>query len=270
VAITTRDQLIAAQANRQELTWFKSAVRTTIAADWYTLLDVAGSPGAGTLAGTSTAAGVVPTASTAGMPSINAFGSGNTGYLDCIDFGNSVASRFRLYDLLFKAGAYAFNAATTLASQPSYSARLPTVSGSPDYSGLQIWVECVTAFTGTPSIAITYTNQSGTTGRTTGTVSMGSAMTLGRMIQMPLQAGDTGVQQINSVTATVATVGTFNVLVMRRLWSGRVRIANDGDTHGPDKTGLPQVFETSAIYPIIAADSTSSGVPELQIGVING
>jgi len=135
---------------------------------------------------------------------------------------------------------------------------------------LQLWLECVTAFTGSQSIAITYTNQSGTTGRSTGTVATGVAPTVGRMFQMPLQAGDTGVQKIESVTSTVATVGTFNVLVMRRLWSGRVRIANDGDTHGPDKTGLTQIFATSALYPIIATDSTSTGVPELQIGVING
>lgn len=270
MAITTRDGLIAAMANRQELTYFKSGARTTVAGIWFSMFDLAGNPGAGTLAGSSTAAGVVPDDTTAGMPGINAFGGGNKGYLDAIDFGNSVACRYRLYDLLFKAGAYAFNANTTLASQPSYSARLPLSGGNPDYTGLQIWIEAVTAFTGNQSIAVTYTNQAGTAGRTTGTIATGVAPTVGRMLQLPLQAGDTGVQKIESVVSSVATVGTFNVLVMRRLWSGRVRVVNDGDTHGPDKTGLPQIFDTSALYPIIATDSTASGVPELQVGVING
>lgn len=267
MAITTRDQLIAAAANVQELTWFKSAARTTIAAQWFTLFDLAGNPGAGVLAGTSVAAGVVPTDATVGCPTINAFGGANTGYISSVDFGSSVACRIRLYDLLWKGGAYAFNAAQTLAAQPSYSSRVP---GGTDFKGTQIWLECVTAFTGSQSIAITYTNQSGVTGRTTGVVATGVAPTLGRMFQMPLQAGDTGVQKIESVTSTVSTAGTFNVLVMRRLWSGRGRSANDGDTHGPDKTNLTQVFADSALYAVVATDSTSSGVPELSIGVING
>ncbi len=267
MAITTRDGLIAAAANTQEVGWLKTAARTTIAASWFTLFDVAGTPGAGVLAGTSTTAGVVPTDATVGCPTIDAFTGANTGYINTVDFGCSVAARLRVYDLLFKAGAYAFNAAQALSSQPSYSSRIP---GGTDYKGLQIWIECVTVFTGNLSIAVTYTNENGTTGRTTGTVATGVAPTLGRMIQLPLQAGDNGVQKIESVTATVATVGTFNVLVMRRLWSGRCRIANDGDAHGPDKTGLTKVFTDSALYPIINTDSTSSGVPELQIGVVNG
>lgn len=266
MAITTRDGLVAAMAAGQDVTWFKSTTRTTVAGIWYSLFDIAGNPGAGTLAGSSTAAGVVPTDATTGCPTINAFGGSNTGYITNFDFGSSVACRVRVYDMLFKAGAYAFNASTTLASQPSYSSRIP----GGDYGGTQIWLETVTAFTGSQSIAVTYTNQSGTTGRTTGTIATGVAPTIGRMIQLPLQAGDTGVQKIESVTSTVSTVGTFNVLVLRRLVSARVRINNDGGTKGPDLTGLPIVFDNSALFVMVAADSTSSGIPEMQITIANG
>lgn len=268
MAITTRDGLIAATAAGQRIAWFKSAARTTVAAIWFTLFDLAGNPGGGTLAGTSTTAGVVPDDTTAGMPGINPFGGGNTGYLNTVDFGNTVACRFSIFDLLWKGGAYAFNANVTLSAQPSYSARVP---GGTDFTGLQIWIEAVTAFTGNPSIAVTYTNQSGTTGRTTGTIATGAALTVGRMMQLPLQAGDTGVQKIETVVVTVATAGTLNVLVMRPLWTqGRVRLVNDGDKHGPDKTGLPIVYATSALYVAIATDSTSSGVPEIEMQVVNG
>jgi hypothetical protein len=209
---------------------------------------------------------VVPDSTTAGCPTINAYAGANTGYLNTVDFGSSVACRIRLFDMLFKAGAYAFNAAVTLSAQPSYSARVP---GS-DYTGLQIWLETVTTFTGAQSIAVTYTNQSGTTGRTTGTIATGVAPTIGRMLQLPLQSGDTGVQKIESVTSTIATVGTFNVLVLRELWSGRVRIVNDGDCHGPDKTGLVQIPNAAALVGLISTDSNASGVPELRLGIANG
>ena len=264
MAITTFDGFIA--ATKQYVSVAKTASRTSIAASWFSVFDLAGNPGAGTLAGTSTTAGVVPTAATAGTPAINAFGGGATGYLAQVDFGSSVASRLKLFDMVFKAGAYTFNANVTLSAQPSYSARMP----GGVYEDTQIWIEAVTAFTGNLSIAVTYTNQDGTTARTTGTVATGIAPTLGRMIQLPLQAGDSGVQKIESVVATVSTVGTFNVLVLRPLWSGRVKIANDGDVHDLARTAMPVVFADSAIVLTVAADSTATGIPEIELVIANG
>ena len=263
MAISSFDGFIASA--KQYVSMAKTATRTTVATGWFSLFDLAGNPGAGVLAGTSTAAGVVPTDATAGCPTIDAFGASATGYLAQVDFGGSVAARLKIFDMLFKAGAYAFNASQALSGQPSYASRMP--GGS--YGDTQIWVETVTAFTGNPKFTITYTNQSGVTGRTA-TLVMASAPTLGRMLQIPLQAGDTGVQVITNVVASVATVGTFNVLVMRPLWSGRCKLANDGDVHDLAKTGMPEVFADSALFLAIAADSTSSGIPEIELVIANG
>jgi hypothetical protein len=81
--------------------------------------------------------------------------------------------------------------------------------------------------------------------------------------------GDSGLQKIESVVATVATAGTFNLMVLRPLWSGRVTVANGGDVHDLLRTGLVQIFDTSALYALIAADSTATGIPELAIEVAN-
>ena len=265
MTISTFDGYIAAP--KQDVPFVKTASRTTIAAALFSLFDLAGNPGAGTLAGSNTANGLVPTDATTGCPPINAFGGGATGYLTLADYASSVASRIRIFDMLFKAGAYAFNANTTLASQPSYASRVP---GGTDFTGTKIFIEAVTAFTGNMSVAVTYTNQAGTAGRTTGTVATGTAPTVGRLIELPLQAGDSGVQKIESVVATVATVGTFNVLVLRYLDSCRIKIANDGDTKGLDRTGMPQIFADSALYMAISADSTSSGLPDCEFQIANG
>ncbi|MFK5283513.1 hypothetical protein ACI3PL_28460, partial [Lacticaseibacillus paracasei] len=77
--ITTFDQFIAAA--KQQIAIVKTNARTTTAASVFSLFDLEGSPGAGVLAGTSTTAGVVPTDATPGCPPINAYGSGNVGYL---------------------------------------------------------------------------------------------------------------------------------------------------------------------------------------------
>lgn len=263
MAISTVDGYVAAA--KQLVPWKKTATRTTVANGWFSLFDVAGLPGAGTLAGSSTAAGVVPTDATAGCPPINAFGGGAKGYLSRVEFGSTVACRLRLYDLLFKAGAYAFNANTALSAQPSYSGRLPNT----DYKGLEIWVEQVTAATGNQAVNVTYTNEGGTGSRTTGAIGIGAAPTVGRCWQLPLQSGDAGVQKIDNVAGSVATVGTFNVLVLRPLWTGRVIAANQGDLHDMLRTGLREIFADSALFGLVNADSTSSGIPDIEAEVAN-
>ena len=264
MAITTLDGYIGSA--KQRVSWTKTAARTTVATGWFSLFDVAGTPGSGTLAGSSTAAGVVPTDVTSGYPVINAFGGAATGYLSKVEYSSNVACRIAIFDRLFVAGAYAFNANTALASQPSFAGRAPAT----DYKGLELWVEQVTAATGNQAVNVTYTNDAGVASRTTGAVGIGAAPTLGRCWQLPLQAGDQGVQLVTNVAGTVASAGTFNVMVLRPLWSGRVQLANGGDVHDMLRTGLPQVYADSALYVIVAADSTSSGIPDMALEVANG
>lgn len=126
----------------------------------------------------------------------------------------------------------------------------------------------MTASTGVQGVNISYINQSGVA-KTTGVVAT-VAGTVGRLVQIPLASGDTGVQGITGVVGSTATAGTFNILVMRPLWTGRCRTANDGDVHGLDKTGMPVIYSDSALYVAVAADSTARGIPELYIEVANG
>jgi hypothetical protein len=229
------------------------------------VFDVAGNPGAGTLNVGNTANGLVHTCATAGYPVINAFGGSAIGYVSKVEFGSSVPCWIDLYDRLFVAGAYAFNANVTLTSQPSYSSRVP---GGTDYMGLQLWLEAVTAFTGSLSINVGYNDQAGAAS-TTGVIATGIAPILGRCIQLPLAAGDNGIQRLNSVVATVSTVGTFNLMVLRPLWSGRCMIVGAGDVHDLLRTGMVQVFADSALYMLITADSTATGIPDTIIEIAN-
>lgn len=262
MALTTLDGYIAAP--KQRVNWIKTASMTTVAAMPFSPFAQAGNPGAGTLAIGNTANGVVPTDATAGYPIINAFG-GAVGYLSKVEFASTVACWIDVFDRVFAAGAYAFNANTTLASIPSFASRVP---GGTDFTGCQLWLEQVTAGTLVQNVAVGYTNQAGTAGRTTGTFAT-AANIVGRCWQIPLQAGDSGVSVVNSVLGSVASAGTFNICVLRPLWSGRVIIANGGDVHDLLRTGLVQVFADSALYVQIAADSTASGVPEAMIEIVN-
>lgn len=256
MAISSIDGLVGAQSQDVLLSKFTSM--TTVAGVPFTVFAQPGNPGAGTLAGASTTTGVVPTDADAGFPSIQAFSSG-IGYLAGVEYTSSVACRLYLYDLLWKGGAYAFNASTSGNTPTSYASRVP----DGNYAGLELWFEQVTAATGIQSVNVTYINESGTAGRTTGATSQGTAGIVGRMTRMPLQAGDKGIQGVTGVAGTVATAGTFNVLVMRRLGSWRVPVAGGGDPQDFTRTRMPRVFDNSALYMVVQSDSTASGIPEI-------
>jgi hypothetical protein len=264
MAITTLDGLVGAAKQRLGISHLTN--RTAVAASLTSQFDIAGIIGAGTLAGTSTTTGVVPTDATAGCPTINAFSGSNKGFISRLEGSNTVAGRIVLYDMLWKGGAYAFNASTSGNTPASYSSRVP---GGTDYTGLEIWAEQVTAGTLVQNINVTYNDETSASS-STGTIAAPAAMIVGRMFQLPLAAGDKGVQGVTGVVGSVASAGTFNILVLRPLGEIRVRVANDSVIQGPLETGMPEVFADSALVMMFVPDSTAAQLPELLIDISNG
>lgn len=265
MAITTLDGLIAAP--RQSVVISKTAVLTTAALpnNTGTMFHIAGSPGAGTLAVGNTTTGVVPTDAVAGFPVLNAFGASATGYLIGLEASCSVASTLVLYDRLWHGGAFSF-ATTYPITSPSWSSRVP---GGTDYTNTEMWVEQVTAGTGIQNVAVTYANQAGTAGRATGTIAAPAAMIVGRMFPLPRQAGDSGVSAISNVVGSVATAGTYNLVVLRRLATVRIPVANFSVKIGFEGTGMPVVWADSALCLAVQPDSTSSGLPYMRLDIAN-
>jgi hypothetical protein len=270
MAITNQDGLIAGLTTSQAINWQKSGARTTAGSAFFSVFDLAGGQGPGVLGGTESGpfTGVVPTDSTPGCPPINTFGGGATGYLAGVQYGANNSARLRLCDMLYKVGTFpTVNSAQAITTPPSYSGRIP----GGDYKGTELWLEAVTAFTtSVPIITVTYTNQDGTTGKSTGAFTVPVLPTLGRMIQIPLAAGDTGIQKIESVTSSGSSAGTFNLLVLRPLWTGRVAFANYGGVYGPELTGLPIVYDTSALIVQAGPDSAAMPIMELRLIIANG
>ena len=272
MAIATLDQYLA--ATKQRIAWWKqTSVTTALAGCGESTFGTAGQPGAGTLAGAATGSStpIMPTDATPGCPII-AFSSG-TGYLTRVEISNSVAGRVAIYDMLSKSGAYAYNSGTSTPNP-----RLDISSHCPDYSGggdtayginNEIWIEVVTAMTNaaTWQVQVTYYNQAGSLSTSVVSVARAAgALTIGTCFQIGLASGDTGVQSIASVIVTTgsATAGTFNVLILRPLFTcGRVQVVNDGEVFDLVKTGMPVVYNNSALYVMIAPDSTATGLPHI-------
>ena len=235
------------------ITWMKNAARTTVAGMPFSVFEL--TTANGVLAVGNVTSGVVRTDLTAGCPTLPAFANGS-GYITKTELSADRAMRVRLYDCLWSAGA--FNANTngtvTLSGQPAINGRLP----ANNYSDTELWYECVTAVTTAQSIAVTYVDQSGNLGHTTGTIATGVTPTLGRMIHLPLAVGDTGVQYVNTVVGTVSTAGTFNLHIMRQLCSIRYD-ANQRPAINDLLQSMVAIYDTSALIPVFYTDSTTTG-----------
>lgn len=266
MAIATLDQYIAAAKQKINIT--KTTSRVSVAVIPFSCFDVAGSPGAGVLAGTSTTVPVKPNDATAGCPFIN-FTTG-VGYLSRLNYRSSVAGMIDVYDMLSKSGAYSYAAATTtITSVLDISSRCPDYTGGVNYGlGNEIWIEVVVAFvTGTAwQVQVTYNNQAGNLSTSIISVAQAAAaLTLGKMFQIALAVGDSGVQAIKSVIVTnggtAMTAGTFNVLILRPL-AGNLRVAvpGGGDSYDMLRTGLPVVYADSALIAVPTPDSTATGI----------
>lgn len=261
MAITSLDGYIG--ATKQNLVYQKTSTVTSVANQFTGVFQVAGNPGAGTLAVGDTTNGIIPTDATAGYPVINAFGGGATGYITRVEYSNSVLSNLILFDVVYAIGALAFNVNVSPTS-PSWSAK----NGGTNV-GLELWIEAVTAFTGNQSIQVNYTDQDGNAGDT-GVIATGVAPIVSRMFQIPLAAGDNGLSSITQIRSTVSSAGTFNLYVLRRLWANRVILANALFNDDLLKTGMPIVYADSALKLVVQPDSTSSGSPRLIYEVANG
>lgn len=266
MAITTGDGYIA--SSKQIVPYVKTAALTTTASSRFTVRGQNGNPTAATLAAATTP-GALFTDASSGFPVINTFAGGATGYLTRVNYSGSVAGRLELFDMLYGVNvSLTALGTTTVTAPPSYLARCPSGIGVE----VRVFVEVTTTVSATATtVQITYTNSAGVTGRTSLASGTLSGLTAGRWAELTLQTNDQGIQKIESVIVggTVATAGAVNIVIARPLWSQRIGATNAGGVDGIDRTGMPIVYDTSALALCVAADSTSSGTPDCLFEIAN-
>jgi hypothetical protein len=247
---------------RQTVFAYKTPIGTS--ANLFTTWLSAGIPGAGAAAGNLTA-GMVPTSATAGAWPIMPF-SGD-GYIIGAHLTDDIGGMFIVADRVFACGAYTANASQVLTGQPSYAARIPRG----DYSGTQIWIENFGGVGGTPSITVTYTDQDGNTGHSTGAWPTNNVGLTASVI--PLAPGDTGVQKIESVAMTGVGAGNWQIVVLRPLmvlasWPNKLHYSV---TSIPlEALGMPQVFSDSCLCMYGRTVSNSAHTASLSLDLVSG
>ena len=140
-----------------------------------------------------------------------------------------------------------------------------TRKGDANYSDVQWWLEWYTATGGTAvtaTIAVTYND--GTTGNLS-VLSLAATRPASHMIPLnsliPSAQSGKFIRGIVSVTlsATTGTAGNFGVTVTRPRMTLSAPIANHKFIADWAQLGLPEIYNSSAIFPIVLTSTTSTG-----------
>jgi hypothetical protein len=265
MAIQSMDALVAALPG-QHFHLYKTTAATVVAANWHTLWDRPGRPGPGTLSIGNTTSGVIPTQATVGALTFTNAAGGQKTYLGRLSATSSVVCTIELYDRVWHAGSFSCAALTTftLTGQPALT-RFTTGED------VEIWLEINTAMAASATtVTVTYTNSQGVAGRTSGVNTLTSFIT-GRMVPCALQAGDTGVQKIESViVGGVTNTGTFNVVLVKALAEVMVTVASGGAVVDPLGLGLPEIPADACLALMAVSNTTNSGVPNIALNIVTG
>ena len=137
--------------------------------------------------------------------------------------------------------------------------------GDANYSDVQWWLEWYTATGGTAvtaTIAVTYND--GTTGNLS-VLSLAGSRPASHMIPLnsliPSAQSGKFIRGIVSVTlsATTGTAGNFGVTATRPRMTLSAPIANQKFIADWAQLGLPEIYNSSAIFPIVLTSTTSTG-----------
>lgn len=143
------------------------------------------------------------------------------------------------------------------------------LNGSTNGEGVYLAVEISTTMgTGGPTITVSYTNSAGASGRTgVGILTTRTSAPQGHWFPIGLEAGDTGVRSVQSVTFSVSwgTAGVLHLVAYRpvaminTVSSSEYRVADDALT-----LAMPQLWNDSVLQVIeMPSSSGSAGGPIL-------
>lgn len=258
MAITTLDGVIAgAQAPRYIA---KAVTPTMVAGRPQSLWGLGGNPGAGSF--DTTLAGVALSSTSAQVNGQIPFTdpvSGNS-YLGRFQAGANIAGTLLLCDRLWHNGGFTITSAT---AQTVNSAAWPARdnNGSTNGEGVLLGLEIsAAAGAAAPTITVGYTNSAGTASRTaTNSFATANSPTAGAFYPIGLQAGDTGVRSVQSLTLSVSWVsGTMNLVAYRVLAALELTAAFVPNAIDAVTSGFPRLYNGSVPFLIFIPSTTTA------------
>lgn len=268
MAITTLDQLIDALGNNSSrLVLDKASLANAAAGQYHSLWRATGQPGQGAIPGAAAVCDNTLLGSF-GFAQQTAPATTYGAWMNAV-CSNS-AQLVEIHDRLMHMGGLNGTLATAQTVNLDLNANLATANldvrkGDANFSDVQWWLEWYgdtggTAVTAT--VAVTYND--GTSGNLTG-ISLAATRRISQMIPLngsiPAAAAGKFIRDVDSVTlsATTGTAGSFGVTATRPRLTMPCPLANMMQTFDWAALGLPEIFNSSCLFPVVIASTTSTG-----------
>ena len=263
MAITTLNQVLSGMQPMQ--VYNKATGATMVVGKPHSWWSLAGTPGAGSF--DTTLNGVV-------LSQTSALVSGAIPFYDPPGGQNQYLARFQgsvqggsgqlmLLDRLWHNGGFTITSTGAQSiTSPTWPAR--DSAGTTNGAGVLLAMEIsAAAGAASPTITVSYTNSAGMAGRTgTNVDPTSNSPAIGSFFRIGLQAGDYGVQSVQSVTLSVSWVsGTMNLVAYRTL--GSIECPSQFSVNAIDAVtgGMPQLFNGTTPFCIMYPSAvTASGV----------
>lgn len=139
----------------------------------------------------------------------------------------------------------------------------------PDALGeqVEIWIESYAdAANSAGQITLSYTNSAGTAGRTA-TVDIPANLQAGQMMRARLQAGDTGVRTVQSMTAALDAAGDVGVTLLRQLFD--IPLRTESVILDVVQVGFPVVEDEACLF-FYVLTGTTSGEMTASLNIVQG
>lgn len=221
-----------------------------------------GYPGSGAVPG----AAAIPTRTTQGAIPITNAGGGRTKYLHTASISSSQLSSYIIYDRLYhttqRSGGSALDATLTTEQTLSTAALTRYTDGVGNIAFVEIYGTSLLGTTET-TITMKYTNQAGTQNQVGQAVRFGGTSRRSRqqILMLPCASGDTGIQQVQSVTlaGTTGTAGNWGITVGHPLAYIGIPQAGGGSTrtYAQELPGMVEVKEDACLSILYLINTTT-------------
>lgn len=269
MTIANVDQLINAMGNNSSrIIIDKASIANASAGNFFSLWRATGQPGQGAVPTTS----AVCSNSLVGSLQFTQQTAPATSYLGLLECISPTASvTLEIHDRLMHMGGLSgiSTAGQTVGMQ--FDTNLATSNlaerkGDTNYSDIQWWLEWYTDTGGTASNAtvnVTYNDASSgdlTVTAVGGTTRASRMMILNNLI--PAASSGKYIMRVNTVTlsASTGTAGSFGVTATRYRSGLYIPVANARFTETWTDTGLPEIYNSSCLFPLLIANTTSTGI----------
>ena len=258
MAITTLDGVIAGAQPAEHI--LKAGSVTDTVGVMHSYFYLSGRPGAAAVP-TPGLAGAALTTYDGQIPFTNP-GAGVNTYLSRFVMTASTAATVLLCDRLWhNSGIVITDAAAQTVNSVAWPAR--DRDGTTLGQGVIVGIEASTAIgvSAVTNTTMSYTNQSGTAGRTATMTSWPSTATANTFVPFQLAAGDTGVRSIQSLTLGTSYVsGTIHLVAYRLLASVGLLAANVAAEVNAVTGGFPRLYDDTVPWLMIVPSSGASTV----------